>query len=315
MDLLIFKEGDILDVVLIRQAVEVVQLTVSIWSDKHDRIVIGELVRAILQDEPMKMRRLADIFHVDVASINSMWIISGDTAEDREKLPDILEAVLRDTRAYSETAIADIYEGEMVLFMIGPGNMQDVRALTEAVGNGLAARHIHATLTRCHALNTTTRVREAFLSHQVALSAAKRIFPGQWAYTLEQIDFARECQELIGRGERATEEALRCVAALHHGDDCLLETLEHYLLDARDACDADGGDDVSAQKHHQIPSPAHCGTPGLCSRRTSREHTAADCLRAQPAPAQKLIPRHGSLLCGSLCPFGQMGAAFFLLCG
>ena len=31
------------------QAVEVVQLTVSIWSDKHDRIVIGELVRAILQ--------------------------------------------------------------------------------------------------------------------------------------------------------------------------------------------------------------------------------------------------------------------------
>ena len=117
-----------------------------------------------------------------------MWIISGDTAEDREKLPDILEAVLRDTRAYSETAIADIYEGEMVLFMIGPGNMQDVRALTEAVGNGLAARHIHATLTRCHALNTTTRVREAFLSHQVALSAAKRIFPGQWAYTLEQID-------------------------------------------------------------------------------------------------------------------------------
>ncbi len=86
MDLLIFKEGEALDVVLTRQAVEVVQLTVSIWSDKHDRIVIGELVRAILQDEPMKMRRLADIFHVDVASINSMWIISGDTVEDREKL-------------------------------------------------------------------------------------------------------------------------------------------------------------------------------------------------------------------------------------
>ena len=74
--------------------------------------------------------------------------------------------------------------------MIGPGNIQDVRALTEAIGNGLTGRGIRATLTRCHALNTTTRVREAFLSHQVALPAAKRIFPGQWAYTLEQIDFA-----------------------------------------------------------------------------------------------------------------------------
>ena len=232
MDLLIFKEGSALDVVLARQAVEVVQLTVSIWSDKHDRIVIGELVRAILQDEPMKMRRLADIFHIDIASINSMWIISGDTAEDREKLADVLEPVLRDTRACSEAAIADIYEGEMVLFMIGPGNIQDVRALTEAIGNGLAGRGIRATLTRCHALNTTTRVREAFLSHQVALPAAKRIFPGQWAYTLEQIDFARQCQELIGRGERAVQEALRCVAALQDGDS-LLETLECYLLDAR----------------------------------------------------------------------------------
>ena len=80
----------------------VVQLTVSIWSNKHDRIVIGELVRAILQDEPMKMRRLADIFHIDIASINSMWIISGDTAEDREKLADVLEPVLRDTRACSD---------------------------------------------------------------------------------------------------------------------------------------------------------------------------------------------------------------------
>ena len=232
MDLLIFKEGSALDVVLARQAVEVVQLTVSIWSNKHDRIVIGELVRAILQDEPMKMRRLADIFHIDIASINSMWIISGDTAEDREKLADVLEPVLRDTRACSEAAIADIYEGEMVLFMIGPGNIQDVRALTEAIGNGLAGRGIRATLTRCHALNTTTRVREAFLSHQVALPAAKRIFPGQWAYTLEQIDFARQCQELIGRGERAVQEALRCIAALQDGDS-LLETLECYLLDAR----------------------------------------------------------------------------------
>ncbi len=89
MDLLIFKEGDIPDVVVTRQAVEVVQLAVSMWSEKHDRIVIGELVRAILQDEPMKMRRLADIFNVDVASINSMWLISGERQCDREKLVEL----------------------------------------------------------------------------------------------------------------------------------------------------------------------------------------------------------------------------------
>lgn len=85
MDMLIFKEGEPLDVVFTRQAVELVQLAVSIWSDRHDSIVVGELVRAILQDEPMKMRRLADIFHVDIASLNSMWLLSADVSEDKKK--------------------------------------------------------------------------------------------------------------------------------------------------------------------------------------------------------------------------------------
>ena len=76
MDLLIFREGGALDLALTRQAVEAVQLAVTIWAGNHDRVVIGELVRAILQDEPLKMRRLADIFHVDIASLNSMWLLS-----------------------------------------------------------------------------------------------------------------------------------------------------------------------------------------------------------------------------------------------
>lgn len=234
MDLLIFKEGDMLDVVVTRQAVEAVQLAVAIWAGNHDRIVLGELVRAILQDEPMKMRRLADIFHVDIASINSMWVISGETKEDKDRLPELIEAVRRDTEVYSAATIADTYDEELVLFMIGPGSIQDVRALTELIGNELAEHGIHATLTRCHALNTTTRVREAFLSHQSGLDAAKKIFPGRWAYTLEQILFAQQCQELIGRGERSVDEATRCLAFMHQdGDETnLAGTLECYLLDA-----------------------------------------------------------------------------------
>jgi len=235
MDLLIFKEGDIPDVVITRQAVEVVQLAVSMWSEKHDRIVIGELIRAILQDEPMKMRRLADIFNVDVASINSMWLICGEQQTDQNRLAEIVEIIRRDTELYSATAIADIYDDVLVLFMIGPGSIQDVRALTEAIGNELTERGICATLTRCHALNTTTRVRDAFLSHQAGLVSARKIFPNRWVYTLEQINFAQQCQEIIGRGERAVNEALRSIEALMHENDetNLMGTLECYLLDAQ----------------------------------------------------------------------------------
>ncbi len=235
MELLIFREGDVPDVVITRQAVEVVQLAVSIWSGKHDRIVIGELVRAILQDEPMKMRRLADIFHVDIASLNSMWLISGVDARDRAGLCEMVDILCKDTQPYSPTSIADIYEENLVLFMTGPGSIHEIRALTDVIGFELEQRGLHATLTRCHALNTTSRVREAFLSHHAGLQAAMEIFPGQWIFTLEQINFALKCQRCIERGEQAVEESLKSLGDLR--EDCdetgLLPTLECFLLDAQ----------------------------------------------------------------------------------
>ena len=234
MDMLIFKEGEAPDVVRTREAVEVVQLAVSIWSGRHDRIVVGELVRAILQDEPLKMRRLADIFHVDIASINSMWILSGAQAADRAKLAELADAVRRDTQTYSPSTIADVYDGALVVFMTGPGSMQEIRALTDAIVHMLKERGVQATLTRCHALNTTTRVREAFLTHQAGVAAARKIFPGREVFSLEHVAFARQCQERIERGEGAVEEALCSLGPLRPGgaEADLLPTLECFLLDA-----------------------------------------------------------------------------------
>ena len=53
-------------------------------------------------------------------------------------------------------------------------------------------------------------------------------------FTLEQINFARQCRELIGRGERVVEGTMQCLGSLgEDGDDAnLLSTLECYLLDA-----------------------------------------------------------------------------------
>ena len=93
---------------------------------------------------------------------------------------------------------------------------------------------MQATLTRCHALNTTTRVREAFLSHQAALPAARRIFPDRRVFLLEQIVFAQRCRELVERGELAVEQALQSLGGLRSLGDAatLMDTLECFLLDA-----------------------------------------------------------------------------------
>ena len=75
MELYLVKDGMPLSKELVTQTVELVRLAVSLWSSKHAEVQISELVRAILLDEPLKMRRLADLFHIDVASIHSMWVL------------------------------------------------------------------------------------------------------------------------------------------------------------------------------------------------------------------------------------------------
>lgn len=234
MDLLILKEGTLPDPAALQQSVEVVQLAVNIWSGHHDQVAVGELVRAILQDEPLKMRRLADIFHIDVVSINSMWIVSGAGADDRQKLHGIVRDVRDRAAAVSVETVADIYEEELVLFMAGPSSMQDIEILTQDLLQLFRDRGIRAALTRAHALGNTRRVREAFLNNRAGLSAAQCIFKTRSVFNIEQVVFALNCREDIQRGERAVRQAQQCLDALHTQRESasLISTLECFMLDA-----------------------------------------------------------------------------------
>ena len=59
----------------IAMTVETLHLFLVIWSPNHGEAVIAELVRAILQDESLKMRRLAAMFNIDVKSLDTMYVI------------------------------------------------------------------------------------------------------------------------------------------------------------------------------------------------------------------------------------------------
>lgn len=233
MDLLIFKEGDALDVVLTRQAVEVVQLTVSIWSDKHDRIVIGELVRAILQDEPMKMRRLAEIFHVDVAAIHEMWIIQSDAEEAKARFKQALPALRECFAGFSGSLIMDVYGGRLLLFMSTPLSQQEAERMTEAVMETVTPGLPDAALCRCSGLMNTADVRAAYLSCKENLADVMKIYPARRAYTLGDLDFAHGCRSLIQSGEAALAECLRPLLPVQKDNEelDLAETLAVFLLD------------------------------------------------------------------------------------
>lgn len=235
MELFLFKEGDPLSEAVKQQVVEAVQLAVNIWSTKHDEVDMTELVRAILQDEPMKMRRLADIFHIDVASIHSMMILHISEAWLNVNGPAVLKGLSDLLAAFYRTVVADIYEGELVLFVEGPRSLGEEKEILAAVRGYMEQFQVFYTITCCNNLADTTAVREAFLLHRDSISDAIAIFPVKEAYHMQDMEFANECRMRIGKGEEAVQKALRPLELLCEAGEEKesLKTLEVYLLDAQ----------------------------------------------------------------------------------
>lgn len=231
--LLIIKEGDGLTDAELDQSADVVRISMNIWSRQHGEIAIHELVRAIIQDEPMKMRRLADIFRIDVASIQEMWIIrekAGDTRSGSSKhIPEIRSML----DGQSSTVMVDVYEENILIFLSSLGSLRAADQLSEELVTSMEKNGADVTLVRCPGLKNTTDVRQAYLSHDSYLEDTVRIYPTKRIFTLSEIQFAEECRRRIQLGEHATTQYMEQLMDLQKNNEELsvAETLGVYLLD------------------------------------------------------------------------------------
>lgn len=228
LELFIIRENEKLPELILQQSVEIVRLAVRLWSQQHDRAVVSELVKAILQDEPLKMKRLAELFHIDVASVSVMWVAAaGDAGGFPENMPDMAREL---STQYCRTAFADIYGSFLVLFMDGPETTQDSDALRDDLLGHLPEG---VTLTRFTNLKNTAKVREAFLKNRDCIADARRIFPHRICFSSEEISFSELCRKKLEQGEASIAEALAPLEPLNseRDTDDLKKTLAVYLLD------------------------------------------------------------------------------------
>lgn len=235
MELNLLKEKEPLSAELLRQTVEFVQLAVNIWGQHQPEEVMTELVRAIMQDEPLKMRRLAGMFHIDVVSIHSMWIIQAEQLEERGRGLSMLEAVRDFLEPYCRTVVADLYEQSLVVLMDGPASLQEEESLSGLLLERLERQYGGGMiLTTCNHLKDTAAVRRAYLENQQSLKDARIIYPARRVFGMAELRFARECREIVEMGEEAIGRHTDAVQGIYQAADGeeLCKTLEIYLLDA-----------------------------------------------------------------------------------
>lgn len=237
MELYLIKDGELLNKEFVMQIVELVRLAVNLWSSNHAGIQTSELIRAILRDEPLKMRRLAELFHIDIASIHSMWVLRIENDESVQRQKNATEALkqLRSSLAYRcDAVLADVYEGYVFGFMAWNNKEENMASLSSNLIEGLAEAGIFATLVRCHGLIDTADVRQAFMLIKEQLDGAKCIWPTRQIYSMEELEFASQCSDVINRGEATLEKTMKQLYLLkefREGEE-LLHTLCAYFLDA-----------------------------------------------------------------------------------
>lgn len=223
--LFIIRDGEPLGRGELQQAAESVQLAVSLWSQQHERTAIAELVKAIMKDEPLKMRRLADLFRIDIASVHVMWIYAGATFTTAQA-----ETASRFAGRFCRTAFADVYDDCLVLFMDGPTNAGDAHLLAETLSEQLPESALRSVF---QGLTSTASVRDAFLASRRFLQDAMRILPDRRHYQGNDLLFSGQCRQRVAAGEAAVTEALSPLLTLRHKRDneALIHTLSVFLLD------------------------------------------------------------------------------------
>ena len=214
----------------LEQAADTLRICINIWGRQSGTDAVNELVRAILQDEPLRMRRLAGIFHIDIASIHELWLFCcTDAGKVKKHMKEYCELM----RQYADTVFGAVFEGMPVMCLSTPHSLRETEKVMVGMIADMRAVWPDAVIVRCCGLNNTTDCRKAYLTVLDALEDVRNIFPDRCLVLQGELEFAAECRKLIDGGEDAVMRSLAPLTALKSDSESgdLLETVCTYLLD------------------------------------------------------------------------------------
>ena len=217
---------------ILRQIIDGVHLGVSLWGREHDQMGLRELVRAIIKDEPIKMRRIADMYHINVAEIHDMIIVH---SMNNENLAPFLEIAHDVSAAYAKNIICEPFEKDIVIIYPGKLTLEDMESWSEELNKAFAEKGCKTIVTRCKGLSDTTDVKNAYHTNQAYSCDIINVFPERTTFSLAEFEFVKRCKDIADEGESSIERYMSIIRELSEEHDGLelIRTLSYYLLDEK----------------------------------------------------------------------------------
>lgn len=234
---IIAKEGSAVTEDVTKQVNKVIQLFINIWNKNHGIIGVSELVRAVLYDEPVKMRSLAQILNIEVQAVESMWIVRPDKEYRGKQLRDFNECAMPKMKeffsSYYGVSIVDLYDEHLIILVGKPILKEHALMLPEQLLKELIELGLEAVIIFAMHLFTPRDVRKAFLIVRDQLEDVRTVFPKKKVLTLSEMEFVKRCKNVLEKGEESVNRLLSVLEPLDKEDkQDLYSTLEVYLLDA-----------------------------------------------------------------------------------
>jgi DNA-binding PucR family transcriptional regulator len=226
--LFLIKENTHLPTKTIDKVSEVVQVAINLWGDKHDEVSEYALVKAIINDESEKMRRLANLLHIDVSAIQMMWLVYMHDLADEKRIRDELDEQL--SKYYQTKVIQCIDHCVIVLLGNCLYKHHEFEVAVEYSETSNYDAQI-AEIVYAPKMRNTKSVRQMYqLVNQVGVKA-HTIYPMRKLFTAAEVRSMKRAMDVSMQGEEMIEEHLSVIEPILRDHDSL-QTLITFLLDA-----------------------------------------------------------------------------------
>src|SRR5699024_2617708 len=230
-ELVILAENQDLDVYARSQAAAALQISLNLWGHDSSELNQRELLAAIVADEPIRVRRLAEYYHIDISTMHHMWVIPQFFTDDYAKTRRELDQL---NQHFAEIALMERYEGMLVIIPKGDLENRIWNQWAKGLVDYLNDQDLSASLILCQNVFTSTQVKNAILLIQRSAVDARIIFARKAYLSLADLRLAQEARELIDAGADSTkaylDEHLEPFGGSEQSE--LVATISVYLLDA-----------------------------------------------------------------------------------